>query len=67
MKYIYTKPDCPKCVAKKNEFKADGVDFVERDADRLKNPAIDRDTIDVDAFVQLSMQNMILPVVVEAE
>ncbi len=65
MKYIYTKPDCPKCVAKKEEFTANGIEFVERDSDRLKNPAVDRDQIDVDAFVQLSMQNMMLPVVID--
>jgi hypothetical protein len=38
------------------------IEYVERDADRLKNPVCDRDNIDVEAFVQLSMQNMILPV-----
>lgn len=38
------------------------IEYVERDADRLKNLAHDRDNIDVEALVQLSMQNMILPV-----
>ena len=62
MKYIYTAPDCPKCETLKESYKMQSIEYVERDADRLKNPAHDRDNIDVDAFVQLSMQNMILPV-----
>ncbi len=65
MKYIYTSPDCPKCDALKERYKAAETEYVERDADRLKNPAHDRDEIDVEAFVQLSMQNMVLPVEVD--
>ncbi len=62
MKYIYTAPGCPKCETLKESYKAQSIEYVERDAERLKKPAHDRDIIDVDAFVQLSMQNMILPV-----
>jgi glutaredoxin len=62
MRYIYTAPECPKCESLKDKYITQGVEYIERDADRLKNPAIDRDDIDVEAFVQLSMQNMVLPV-----
>jgi glutaredoxin len=62
VKYIYTAPDCPKCETLKESYKAQNIEYVERDAERLKKPAGDRDNIDVEAFVQLSMQNMILPV-----
>jgi glutaredoxin len=62
MRYIYTTPECPKCESLKDKYITQGLEYIERDADRLKNPAIDRDDIDVEAFVQLSMQNMVLPV-----
>ncbi len=67
MKYIYTAPDCPKCETLKSSYRTQGIPFKERSADRLKNPANDRDDIDVEAFVQLSMQNMALPVEVTKE
>ncbi len=66
MKYIYTAEDCPRCETLKDEYKSKGVEYTERDAERLKSPTHDRDEIDVDAFVQLSMQNMVLPVEIEA-
>ena len=62
MRYIYTAPECQKCESLKERYRTQGLEYIERDADRLKNPAIDRDDIDVEAFVQLSMQNMVLPV-----
>ncbi len=62
MKYIYTASECPKCDALKENYKTQSIEYVERDAERLKNPAHDRDDIDIEAFVQLSMQNMVLPV-----
>ncbi|GAX62078.1 Pprimosomal protein N' (replication factor Y) - superfamily II helicase [Candidatus Scalindua japonica] len=65
MKYIYTAPDCPKCESLKESYKMQSIEFVERDAERLKNPAHDRDDIDIEAFVQLSMQNMVLPVEID--
>ena len=67
MKYIYTALDCPKCETLKKSYRVQGILFVERPADRLKNPAHDRDDIDVEAFVQLSMQHMVLPVEVDKE
>ena len=65
MKYIYTAPDCPKCESLKESYKTQSIEYVERDAERLKNPALDRDDIDLEAFVQLSMQNMVLPVEID--
>ena len=62
MKYIYTALDCPKCEKLKESYRVQGIPFKERSADRLKNPAHDRDDIDVEAFVQLSIQHMVLPV-----
>ena len=51
----------------KSSYRTQGIPFKERSADRLKNPANDRDDIDIEAFVQLSMQNMALPVEVTKE
>ncbi|MDR4505349.1 MAG: hypothetical protein MRK01_11250 [Candidatus Scalindua sp.] len=65
MKYIYTAVDCPKCETLKEKYRTEGVEYVERDAERLKKPSDDRDEIDVEAFVQLSMQNMVLPVEID--
>lgn len=62
MKYIYTAEDCPKCESLKKKYKKEGVSFVERDADRIKQP---EDEIDREALVQASMQNMELPVEVD--
>ncbi len=66
MKYMYTSDMCSKCIALKEEFKRDKVEYEERDADRLKVVPDDYDDIDKDAFVVLCEQNMELPVVVEA-
>ncbi len=65
MKYIYTAQDCPRCETLKEDYKSKGIEYTERDSDRLSNPSHDRDEVDVDAFVQLSMQNMVLPVEIE--
>ena len=59
MKYIYTATDCPKCENIKKKYRVEGVSFVERNADRIKQP---EDEIDQEALVQASMQNMELPV-----
>ncbi len=67
MKYLYSALNCPRCEKRKTELRDQSIAFVERDADRLKKPADDKDDIDVEAFVQLSMQNMILPVEVDSE
>lgn len=62
MKYIYTAENCPKCESLKKKYKAEGVPFIERNADRIKRPD---DEIDREALVQASMQNMELPVEVD--
>ncbi|MDE1890727.1 MAG: hypothetical protein KGI30_10845 [Planctomycetota bacterium] len=62
MKYIYTAEDCPKCESLKKKYKTEGVRFVERSANRIKQP---EDEIDQEALVQASMQNMELPVEVD--
>ena len=38
MKYIYTAEDCPKCETLKKKYKTEGVRFVERNANRIKQP-----------------------------
>jgi|TARA_B100001964_G_scaffold30325_1_gene31197 hypothetical protein len=40
----------------------ENIKYEERSSDRLKTPDERRDQIDVEAFVQLSMQHMVLPV-----
>jgi glutaredoxin len=65
MKYVYTANMCPACEKLKKEYKEQEVEFVERNGNKLKTPGSDRDDIDVDAFAQLAMNNMLLPVVVE--
>lgn len=65
MKYIYTAEKCPACIKLKAEFDRDGVEYTERSGSRLKSPADDWDEIDVDAFAELSANNMTLPIVVE--
>jgi glutaredoxin len=65
MKYMYTADMCSACEKLKKEYREQGIEFVERHASRLKTPGNDRDDIDLDAFVQLTMNNMQLPVVVE--
>jgi hypothetical protein len=64
MKYLYTAPDCPRCVKRKKELSLQGIVYEEREGSRLTNPA-NHDDIDVDAFVKLSQQNMVLPVEVD--
>lgn len=65
MKYIYTKDLCGACIDLKSKYKEQGIEFIERDGNRLSNPGDDRDEVDQEAFVQLSMQNMIFPVEVD--
>jgi len=66
MKYIYTANGCKKCDELKQSYRSYNVNFVERSANRLKTPKEDWDQIDIDAFVALTMNNMELPVEVEA-
>tara|TARA_Y100000310_G_scaffold83971_3_gene80665 strand:+ start:12303 stop:12509 length:207 start_codon:yes stop_codon:yes gene_type:complete len=65
MKYIYVAPDCPRCHTLMCKYDKEGIKYEERSADRLTSPDSRRDQIDIDAFVQLSMQNMVLPVEVD--
>ena len=66
MKYIYTANGCPACIDLKHAYDLQGVKYEERSAQRLKEgKRIDQ--VDVDAFVQLNMQNMELPVEVNVE
>ncbi|MDR4508825.1 MAG: hypothetical protein MRJ65_11425 [Candidatus Brocadiaceae bacterium] len=62
MKYIYTAQDCPKCETVKENYRTKGVQFIERNAERIKQP---EDEIDREALIQASLQNMELPVEVE--
>ena len=62
--YIYTAENCPKCDALKRQLREVGKNmYVERSADRIKAPV---DKIDRDALIEASMNNMTLPVIVEA-
>lgn len=63
MIYLYTAENCPKCEILKKKYRTEGIRFVERNADRIKQP---EDEIDQEALVQASMQNMELPVEVNA-
>jgi glutaredoxin len=66
VKYIYTANGCPACIDLKHAYDLQGVKYEERSAQRLKEgKRIDQ--VDIDAFVQLNMQNMELPVEVNTE
>ena len=67
MKYIYTAEGCGRCENLKKKYKEQGIEYVERDVSRLKNPIIEYDDIDVDAQAQLAMQSMLLPIEVDRE
>ncbi|MDP2683612.1 MAG: hypothetical protein Q8P20_01020 [bacterium] len=62
MIYVYTNATCPKCDVLKIQLKERGDAYIERSADRLKNP---QDEIDREALIEASMQNMTLPVMIE--
>ncbi len=67
MEYVYTAPNCPRCDELKKKLNTQGIVFEERDGERLSKPSTcppekPQDNIDIDAFVQLSIQNMVLPV-----
>ena len=65
MKYIYTNKMCGACIELKKKYDTMGIEYVERDADRLKNIGDDTDAIDREALAQLAMQDNVLPVEVE--
>jgi hypothetical protein len=62
MKYIYSKDMCSACDSLKNKYKEGGVEFVERDGDRLDLDPRLYDDIDREAFLILQMQNLTFPV-----
>lgn len=62
MKYIYTSNCCPKCVALKEKYNGEYIEYQERDAARIKAP---EDEIDLEALVAASMNNMELPIEVD--
>ena len=71
-KYLLTMPDCPECIARKEELELEGVDFVEVDGQVLagfgRRDAIDL-PIDIQAelLASLSMANGQMPVEVDLE
>lgn len=65
MKFIYTKPECIACIELKARLDNEGVEYEERDGDRLINPGENKDVIDIDGLTIFSIQNRTLPVVVE--
>ncbi len=67
MKYLYSEEMCRNCIRLKEKFDSQGVEYIERSAGRLKVPEENYDAIDEEAFAQLSMQNMELPVVVNKQ
>lgn len=62
MLYLYTNSNCPKCEKLKEKYRLENTQYIERDASRIKTP---EDEIDREALIQASMQNLILPVIVE--
>lgn len=65
MIYLYSKPMCSACIAQKKEYEENGIEYKERDADRLATTPDNLDEVDREAHVKLNMQNMKLPVIVE--
>ena len=62
MNVIYTSENCPKCEAQKTKWDKLGIEYEERNADRIKNP---QDEADREALVEASMQDMALPVILQ--
>ena len=58
---------CSACIKKKRDYILEKVNFKTRNGDRLKNPTSDWDSIDEEALVVFSMQNMTFPVEVEGD
>ena len=65
--YIYTKPGCSGCDELKTKLDAAGVEYIERSPDRWDDEPDKIDEIDIDARVQLCLQNEVFPVLVEVE
>ena len=64
MKYIYTESGCQKCVELKEQLKKDKIIYIERHSSRIKSP---EDEADREALIQASMQNLLIPVIVDLE
>jgi glutaredoxin len=64
MIYLYSNEGCSRCKVQKELYEKAGTPYIERHADRMKNP---EDAIDREALIEASMQNMSLPVIVEIE
>ena len=62
MMYIYTQENCPNCEIAKANYRKAKITFIERDASRLKNT---EDQVDLEGLILASIQNMVLPVVVD--
>ncbi len=62
--FIFTAEDCPRCEKQKAEWKKNGIEYIERSADRIKNPGVDHDEVDQEGFVSLAQNNMQLPAIV---
>lgn len=53
MKYIYTKEMCSACHDLKKHYKELGIEYEEREADRITNP---QDDIDKDMFIKIAQE-----------
>lgn len=63
--FLYGRPACSGCQRLAGILRAAGVAFTERPADRLTGPCPDAvDGADIEAHVQLAMQDGALPVLV---
>lgn len=67
IKYIYTAENCPRCHDLLKHYDDLGIFYTERASSRLTKPTDDRDEVDIDAFVLLSQQNMVLPVEIDTK
>lgn len=64
-KYVYSKKMCSACDSAKERLRMAGTAFVERSGDRLDLDPRIFDEIDKEAFLQLQMQNLTFPVIVD--
>jgi arsenate reductase-like glutaredoxin family protein len=64
MIYLYSNEGCSRCKVQKKLYEKAGTPYIERHADRLKFP---EDEIDREALIEGSMNNMLLPIIVEIE
>lgn len=67
IKYIYTQENCPNCEKLKQECHEKGIQYKERSSERFNLPNDEQDRIDTEAYIELCMNNMKFPVVVDIE